>query len=97
MQTNTPATADQQHEASATVAHQQRVAVLVSLVTQLRTLRAVEGRLTFTEVVARHVGTDGYSVLAEVAADLDAAAPQEVDAELRKLWAGALASSTAAR
>ncbi|WP_267224134.1 hypothetical protein [Dyella silvae] len=84
------------HDTQQTITQQQQIAFLLTIVNQLRAIRAIEGCLTFTEVVARHVGTVGYSVLAEVAAELDAATPAEVDAELSKLWAGALASATTA-
>lgn len=77
---NTPNPASQQH----------RVATLLALVGQLRAMREAEGCLTFAETIARVGHAQSYGVLAEIAATLDTATADEVDEELRTLWASAL-------
>ena len=74
---------------------QHRVAALLTLIDQLKTIRAGEhGTRSFTEAVARldHKGT-GHGPLREIAAVLDGTTPQELDLYLASLWAGVVATA----
>lgn len=72
---------------------QHHTAILVSLVDHLRRLRETFGCQSFDEAAACVNDAEGYGVLAEIAADLDNSTAEEVDEELRKLWADALAAA----
>lgn len=74
---------------------QHRVAALLTLIDQLKTIRAGEhGTRSFTEAVARldHTGA-GHGPLREIAAVLDGTTPEELDQYLASLWAGVVASA----
>jgi hypothetical protein len=78
------------HEAHDPVTRRHMTALLLTIVQQLRLIRAAEGCLTFTETVARSV-SDRYGLLSEIATTLDTATAEEVDEELAKLWTAAMA------